>query len=192
MDEVKFLDYSNPLQTLGDNGVALLMNGCIQGLDSINDRIGREIIMKKAIVQISYGVQAADLVAGTGYQNDSDTVRAVVVYDKQPNGSAASWASLMNTSGVFNSPLANRNVSTLDRYIVLADKTVEVCSAGPNAGVMKFVLPMNMETRFTSTNNGDITDIITGSLYLIVVDGNNTANLPGEFSATTRVEFIDA
>jgi len=191
VDEVKYLDYANGGQTLTDSGTANLMNACIQGLDSIGQRIGREIIMKKIIVRLTAGVQAADLVAGTGYINDSDTIRCVIVFDKQTNGAAASWSSLMNTSGNAGAPFGNRNVSTLDRYQVLADKTFQVCSAGPNSIDHTFTIPCNLETRFTSTNNGDVTDIISGSLYVITVDGNSTANLPGQFSTYTRVEFID-
>lgn len=191
MDEVKYLDYSNPLVTLTDSGTALLMNGCIQALDSVNDRIGRKIVMKRIKVRASAGVQVADLVAGTGYSSDADTIRFLVVYDKQANGGAATYASLMNTSGVFNAPLSMRNVSTLDRYTVLADRTFQICASGPNSFHAEFDFPVNLETRFTSTNNGDITDIISGSLYFMAVDSNFTANLPGVFNVVTRVEFLD-
>jgi len=191
LDEVKFLDYANPGQTLTDSGTGNLMNACIQGLDAIGQRIGREIVMKRLIVRVTGGVQVADLVAGTGYVNDSDTIRCVIVFDKQTNGAAPSWASIYNTSGNAGAPFANRSVSTLDRFMVLADKTFQVCAAGPNSFDHTFKLKVNLETRFTSTNNGDVTDIITGSLYVFVVDGNSTANVPGQFATYTRVEFVD-
>lgn len=189
--ERKYLDYTNTLQTLTDTGTPLLLNGCIEGLDSLNQRIGRKITVKRVAVTLTAGVQVADLTAGTGYQNDADTIRAVIIFDKQTNGAAASWSSLMNASGLYSAPYAQRNISTLDRYMMLADKTFEVCSSGPNSIVWKFDVPCNLETRFTTTNNGDVTDIITGSIYLIVVDSNNTANLPGTFSMLSRVEFTD-
>jgi len=191
VDEVKFLDYANTGQTLNDSGTANLMNACIQGLDAIGQRIGREIVMKKVIVRVTGGYQVADLIAGTGYINDSGTIRVVIAYDKQTNGAAMSWASLMNTSGTAGAPFANRSVSTMDRYMVLADKTFQVSAAGPNSFDWTFTVPCNLEVRFTSTNNGDVTDIITGSLYVLTVDGNSTANLPGQFSTYTRVEFVD-
>jgi len=189
--ERKYLDYSNPAQTLSDSGTALLMNGCIQGLDATNQRIGRKIFAKRIRVRFSAGEELTSLLNSTGLQNDSDTIRAVVVYDKQSNGAAASWSSLMNASGVLNAPLAMRNISTLDRYEVLADYTAQVCNGGPNSFFHEFDFPCNLETRYTSTNNGDITDIITGALYFIIVDTNNTANLPGVFNVVTRVEFLD-
>lgn len=188
--ERKYLDFTNTLQTLNDSGSSLLLNGCIEGLTPA-DRIGQKITMKRVELTFTAGVQVADLVAGTGYQNDADTIRAVIVFDKQANGAAASWSSLMNASGLYSAPYAKRNISTLDRYMVLADKIFEVCSAGPNSVVWNFDIPCNLEVRYTTTNNGNVSDIITGSLYLIVVDSNNTANLPGTFSMLSRVEFTD-
>jgi len=189
--ERKYLDYTNTLQTLTDTGTPILLNGCIEGLDATNQRIGRKITCRRIECTVTAGAQVADLIAGTCYQNDADTIRMVVVFDKQTNGAAASWSSLMNASGVYSAPYAQRNISTLDRYMVLYDKIFEICSSGPNSIVARINLPVNLETRFTSTNNGDVTDIITGSIYLIVVDSNNTANLPGTFSMLSRVEFTD-
>lgn len=190
--ERKYADYTNTLQTLTDTGTAILLNGTTQGTGSSNaDRIGTKITVKSVKVTLTAGAQVADLVAGTGYQNDADTIRAVIVFDKQTNGAAASWASLMNASGTYSAPYAKRNIATLDRYMMLADKTFEICSSGPNSIVWNFDIPCNLETRYTTTNNGDVTDIITGSIYLIVVDSNNTGNLPGTFSMLSRIEFTD-
>jgi len=192
VDEVKFLDYSNGPTTLSDSGSAILMNGCIQGLDALNDRIGRKILMKKITCRYTAGVPTASLTSGTGYQNNGDTVRAILVFDKQANGAAATYASLMNISGTFNAPLANRSISTLDRFIVLADRVHQLSVSGPNTITGEFVVPCNLETVFTTTNNGDITDIISGSVYMFIVDANATANLPGAWAFVSRIEFLDA
>lgn len=192
VDEVKYLDYSNGPTTLSDSGSAVLMNGCIQGLDSLNDRVGRKILAKKITVRYTMGVPTASLTTGTGYQNNGDTVRVIVAFDKQANGAAMTLGSLMNISGTFNAPLGNRSISTIDRYIVLADKVHQLSVGGPNTVTGELVIPCSLETIFTTTNNGDITDIISGSIYCILLDANATGNLPGAWAMSSRIEFLDA
>lgn len=191
-EEIKYLDYSNGPTTLSDSGSAILCNGCIQGLDALNDRIGRKILMKKITVRYTCGVPTASLTTGTGYQNNGDTVRVIVVFDKQANGAAMTLGSLMNISGTFNAPLGNRSISTIDRFIVLADKMHQLSLSGPNTCTGELVIPCSLETVFTTTNNGDITDIISGSLYTLIFDANSTGNLPGAWAHSSRVEFLDA
>jgi len=192
VDEVKTLDYSNGYTPLTDTGSALLLNGSIQALDSVNDRIGRKILMKRITVRFTAGATTTQLSTGTGYTNMGDTIRAILVYDKQANGAAASWSAIMNASGVTNAPLANRDQSTMERFMILADTTKQISAAGPNSFSHIFDIPCNLQVQYTSTNNGNITDIITGSVYWIIVDANFTANQPGTWSMTSRVEFIDA
>lgn len=148
--------------------------------------------MKRICARFDAGALVTSLQNSTGLQRNQDVIRAVLVYDKQSNGAGASWTSIFNTSGVQNAPLGFRSQATMDRYIVLADYTTRICSSGPNSFVHEFDVPCSLEVQFTSTNNGDITDIITGGVYFIICDQNTTGNLPGSFDLSSRVEFVDA
>lgn len=192
VDETKYLDYSNTAQIISNSGTVFLMNGCIQALDSLNDRIGRKILMKKITVRFWAGNTITNLTTSTGLVANMDIIRACVVFDKQSNGASANWPSLMNASGVANAPLSNRDISTLGRYVVLADTSFRICASGPNCEFREFVIPCSLETLFTTTNNGNITDIISGGLFFMIADTNTTANLPSLVGVTTRVEFLDA
>jgi len=192
VDEVKTLDYSNSSLVISDSGNAVLCNSCIQGTDSVNQRIGRKILMRRIQARFTAGAPVASLTGSTGLTNNADVIRAVLVYDKQSNGAGASWSSIFNASGVANAPLAFRSQATQDRYIVLADYVTRINTSGPNMFQHEFDVPCSLEVSFTSTNNGDITDIITGGVYFIIVDANTTGNLPSTFNLASRVEFVDA
>lgn len=195
-EEVKTADYSQTALTLADVGNVTLLNGTIQGLDAINDRIGRKILVKRVTVRGTAGNTLTSLTTSTGYENAGNTIRFLIVFDKQTDGATPTYGTgttgLMNINGNFNAPFAFRAQSTLDRFIVLADMTRQVSAGGPNSVFFELDAPCLLEVAYNSGNAGDVTDIVTGGIFLMVVDTNSTANLPGNYSYTSRVEFTDA
>jgi len=195
-EEVKTMDYANTGVTLADVGSVNLLNACTQGLDAVNDRIGRKVLVKRIAVRGSAGVPVASLTNGTGYENNGDSIRIVIVFDKQTNGATPTYGTgttgVFNVNGAGNAPFGFRAQSTTERFVVLGDITRQVSEAGPNSFWFEFDIPCRLEIGYGSSNNGDVTDIVTGGIFMMVVDTNTTANLPGNYSYTSRVEFTDA
>jgi len=191
--EIKTLDYSNAQNTMSDtSALVALLNGSIQGLDAINDRIGRKIVIKRVLVRINISYSSTNLSTSTGINDQSDVIRFVIVFDKQTNSALASYGTIFNTSGAYNAPLAFRNVSFIERFIVLCDKTFSVGVTGPNCHAYTFDCPCSLAVQYGSTNNGDVTDIISGSIAAYCADTNVNANLPGHWSIGSRCEFTDS
>jgi len=188
--EVKYIQASTGTFNIGSTGSSVLMNNCIQGSANGN-RIGQRIHMTSFEIKGQVANSEANLIASTGYSGDTCSFRVVCVYDKQANGAAPVWSTLYTNTGA-GAPFSDRVLSTRDRFTVLWDSGVQsICSSGPNGWSFQKYGKMKLDTNYTTTNNGDITDIISGSLYLIVIDNNTTANLPTEAYFTVRVNYTD-
>lgn len=189
--EYKYLDYSNPGVNVYDAGVVSLMNACIQGLDSISDRIGRKITMKSIqvrgiIANTVAQLNAANFVGGT------DCMKVAIVLDKQTNGAAPTLADIFNTSGAVNAPFSNTTVSNVDRFTVLYETLLTICATGSNIAKFDVTIPCNIDTRFNAGNAGNSADIVSGGLYIVFVDQNNTATNQTTASWISRVILTDS
>jgi len=110
--EKKWFDYTINQGTIPDNGTIVpSVNGVIQG-SGVNERIGNKITIRNLNCRFWVSIDnASGFVA-------SSVIRYIIYVDKQCNGAAATPADLL-TGALVGS---YRNMDTVDRFQVLADK----------------------------------------------------------------------
>lgn len=158
------------------SGTFHLLNDMKKG-DSIGTREGNCIGLKS----ICISGQIETLSTGTNLAN---TVRVMLVYDKQTNGAIFSLADLLYLGGTaVQNVISCRNPNTMKRFTVLYDKKINVHSlpstnATAGAGIIEqqrrnFKITRSWrqvkKTMYNDNDAGDITDIISGSLYLVLI-----------------------
>lgn len=104
-------------------------------------------------------------------------LRAIVFYDRQPTGAAPTAAQLLDLSSV-TAIFAHRNLDFRNRFKVIRDKRVQVDANFPEKYV-KMYNKFNLRSVYDDSNNGDITDINSGALYLLLVadEATNSPNV---------------
>jgi len=181
--EVKNVD-----TTIGSTSTAAasvtLLNGVAQGT-TISTRLGNRIQMKSAHI---------DMLAQSQNDNDVHTMlRAWIVYDSQPNGSAATLADIYTLNGL----CAVRNMAQVKRYRVLFDSGIlnfPTAHDGVTPLGTERAYHLNQMRKFSlgveyKSAAANIADISTGSLYLFVTPSGGSANTV--WQATVRVKYTD-
>lgn len=165
-------------------GTMVLLNGMQTG-DTATTREGQSMRMKYLYVE---GFVVLNSPA------TQDITRVAVVLDRQPNASAANFASVwdVTTASAAN---ALRNMDNPDRFLVLKDIRMTLSSAGQNIKKFKLYIPMgrlkqmDQRTKYTTGNAGTVADISTNALYLAF-----GADLTANFSTidyNCRLRFVD-
>jgi len=195
--EKKVIDINTTQFNIEATGTQLqLLNGCIAGSQNFN-RIGRKITMKNLQIR------------GQFLLTDDTTlmtvVRMIVVYDKQPNGAAPTFANIIqsqNISGTAESLFASFvNLDNRDRFEIVRDyqyslgsrSTVATQSIAQGPGVIcvnEFIPLGGREVVFNAGTAGTVGDITTGALYAFFI--SNTPNATGCISQLSfRTRFTD-
>lgn len=195
--EKKVIDLNQAVYAVENTGTQLaLLNGCVAGSQNFN-RIGRKIQLKSLQIR-GYFLATDDTVANT-------FARMVIVYDKQPNGAAPTWANIItsqNIAGTTSSTATDMvNLDNRDRFEIIRDKTYTLSAKDTTATqaysgsptiicVEDFVKLGKRETCFNAGTAGTIGDITSGSLYVFFIASQPNAtgvNYIGAF----RTRFID-
>jgi len=168
----------------------VLCNGCARG-DEINERTGREIVMKS--IQLQYNAVST---ATTGIVNH---VRVMVVYDRQANGAALTAAQVLSNTGGADGTLCPRNLENRRRFWILYDRSVVVGPQGVTTTALG-ALPLvhrqwyrriTLPVTFNNGDAGSVADITTGSLYLVVVGNQADGNTDADVYYHVRVRYQD-
>lgn len=158
-----------------------LLNGMLRG-DDVNNRDGRQIVVKALVFRWVMMLQAGSASGATG--------RILVVYDRQPNGTAASITDIMAQ----NSMLSSLNIDNNKRFVVLADVITPNITAGAGGQYScsgKVYRKLNLVTNYGTGDTGTISDILGGSIYCYVSqDGGITGSGPA-FTIRARIRFED-
>lgn len=183
-------------------GVAVLLNGCIQGTDIAN-RIGRKICVKSLTYRFTLKCAAADLVAAPGvtFYAPGQMIRMIILWDMQPNGAAPAIGDVLTNAADNTSQL---NLNNRDRFRIVKDKMFcfdpfwHVVVADDFVGfnhtttAHKGYKKMNQEVIFNAGNAGGVGDIASGSLYVMFIgDAAAAANMNINLVGNTRVRFTD-
>jgi len=189
--ERKYQDISTGAINTNSTGTVYGLNQMIQGTAN-GQRIGQRILMTSIHLYGQISESTANLAASTGYQTTGcNPCRCVLVYDKQPNGAAPGWSTVYSSTGTIG-PMGKRLDSTRKRFDILYDSGLQmIMSGGPNGVVFEKFVNCKLETQYTTTNNGDITDIISGALFLMIIDSNSNANLPATGVFYVRCNYTD-
>jgi len=142
--------------------------------------LGRTAQMKS--IQYRLSTNMAATTTGSG------SLRVVIVYDKQSNGAAPTAVQVFQANHIA-SPM---NLSNSKRFIVLVDDTHEGLSVtGPASAYMKNFKKINLPIEYFDTNNGDITDIATGSVYMFTFNDSGFGVAAPNNIFYSRMRFQD-
>lgn len=161
-------------------GSLQLLNGCQTGNDIAN-REGREINLRTFETKLS-----CIATAGTG---TNQTQRILLVLDKACNGSAPAIANILDAA----TTTSLRNLNYRKRFKILMDKryTLQKEEVGQNRMAFKKYKPLRIVTQFNAGNAGDISDITTGSLYLVSIGSNVAGETAGTVTGSARIRFTE-
>jgi len=189
--ELKSVDVFLNGEDLSSTGSVILLNGIARG-DDISERIGRQVTIKS--IEINGFVKPKAPEAGV----EPETVRIMVVYDRQTNGAALQVAQVLASAA----PAANRvivpkNLENRDRFLILRDMKFGL-AAGESVNfmaapkVVKFYQSLTLPMTFNGGDAGVVADITTGSVYMILLSSAavGDAHMPTAHMAT-RVRYSD-
>lgn len=152
-------------------GISFTLNAPTQGVGA-QQRIGQKVIFKRLGVSGYVSNSVANLNTA-GFQGGSDLIRVCLVYDKQSNGTTVAYNDVFNVGGGnAASPCAERSITYLDRYIVLAETKLTISATGTTLARFDFIVDCDLETRYNTINGGTFADITTGNISLLFANVN--------------------
>lgn len=193
--EVKAVDVIATTNVSSTQFIAEL-NQLSAGTESYN-RIGKQVQMHSLRFVGSFSLFPRNAV--------QETIRVALIYDRQPNGSAPSWADIFtsvdNTGATTSIPWSMPNVANLDRFKVLADFHFNPVPAPIGAiavpsylsdGNQKFMMDRyvklgGLEARY----NAGSPNAISGALFLVALSTEPAATAPTNLTYYTRVTYTD-
>lgn len=194
--EKKVIDINSTSYAVENTGTQLqLLNGCVAGSQIFN-RIGRKINLKSLQIR---GFIFGD--ASTGVTR----VRMVIVFDKQANGAAPTWANIMQSQNIAGTTASDVNamvnLDNRDRFEIIRDLTytlgpwsdtaTQSYAAGTQiVNIDEFMKLGNRETVYNAGTAGTIGDIQSGSLYMFLIS-NQPAATGAAANLAFRTRFID-
>lgn len=185
-NELKAID-ANP----ANNNMATFNIHLLNGLgigSAYNQRIGLNVRVKKINLRIRVG-------QGTTVAQSGAIFRILIVVDKQSNGVTMQNTDLLQSNELYQwNTLENKG-----RFAVLLDKFIAATGTpvyNTGAAALQFYLSehffkktirCNIPVCYAGTNNGDITDIKSNAIFLIVM----TVNAGHGYYSRTRIRFDD-
>jgi len=141
----------------------------------------------------------------TGASGLNCVYRIALVYDKQSQGTAPLvsdiWAQVDNAGSLSSSITASVNPLGRDRFVILYDRFINSWATtinitgwtyGKTASLKKFLKLKNAEALYNTGNTGTISDIESGSLFLVIMSSRGTlADNPFTFTYDTRLRWTD-
>lgn len=186
--EFKSLDVSASSTTVDTTGSVTLLNGCIRGSD-INNREGREILMKSLQLKV--------YIAPNSQATGDQLARVLIVYDRQTNGTALTPTEVIDSCCA----LGMRNLENKRRFKILHDMVFEL-NANYDGAASQVYQPgqhyykelyrkISLPVTFGSGNAGSVTDISTGSLYMVRIGTIAPGTAAAACNFTSRIRFTD-
>ena len=196
--EKKVIDGIQAIYNVENTGTTvILVNGCIPGSQNYN-RIGRKINSKSLQIH-------GFLIIANQANAVEQKVRMLVVYDKQSNGVAPTYANVIqsqNIAGTTSSTINDMvNLDNRDRFEIIRDRlfylggqnttATQTWTSGPNLVTVDEYIPLgNRETLFNAGAAGTIGDIASGAIYVMLISSQPNATGCNFYSAF-RVRFVD-
>lgn len=179
--ELKWIDNTGTAVSAGD---VVPLNNIPLG-DDQNSRDGCAILMKSCIIHVFATTSSAFIGAP----------RAVLVYDKVPNGLLPVYSDIFTTNGT----TAQVNNYNKDRFTILYDNYAglkrgsdpyQVGGADPQNArfIIDDYVKLNHKARYGPTGSGTTAGTKTGALYMVYLGGGNVT----QFVSNIRVQFLDS
>lgn len=165
--------------TVSDTGTLILMNGLVQG-DDFTQRDGRVVNFKSVQMSMRF-------VQDTGATTNSTRINWALILDKAPFGGTPTIAAIYS-----NLEAGFRNLDNRKNFTILKRGTIVVDSDDATK-VVNFYHKFGrsgIETVYDASNNGDITDIASNAIYLLMWGSQGTGDYPDR-AVNFRLRYTD-
>ena len=120
----------------------------------------------------------------------STSVRCILVHDKQTNGAIFTTAGVIRDATVTDAIISPYELDNKFRFRILYDKVLNLVPANDSVIQMTEYYKRDMEIKIRySGNAGDITDIPSSSLALLLI--SNQATDTPNLTVFVRIRFVD-
>lgn len=206
--ELKYIDNSDAAAAIDESGTITLLNALSLGTGA-TQRVGMRITMRS--LHLKYIVTGPVYSVANGANAYNQHVRIMLVLDLQPNGGTLTLGDLIEDATTGIGIVSSLYMANAARFKVLYDKrmmvtpnvvvpgstTVQqsyaaVINNTPSKSLYdEIYLKLSHEVQYSDSNNGDITDIKTGALFLIAISDNATAAQQPLITSYVRVRYHD-
>lgn len=151
----------------------VLLNGLLQGVNELNNRIGAKVRWK--FLNVKYCIRTVIATLPTG---STVGCRVMMVWDKMPQGTTLPIGNLLYDSPPLALSQKDFVTRSQSRFNIIYDKIHYISNFGGNSQVayVEKYMRLNTVTEYPRNTLGDINDIDRNSLYLIFISDNTTAN----------------
>lgn len=192
MPEKKFIDATGTT-TSPDTGTFYLLNGLSLGT-SVTTRIGQKIVIKSIHVKV--------VVNGAPFSQTptvaANRVRLMLLWDNQPNTLTPTIGDVLENATAGVGIVSSQYTGYISRFRILWDERVDLTNLtaanAPTNIITQYrekFLKTNLLVSYSDTNNGDIQDIITGAVFLLIIGASATAANYSSHQFYSRIRFVD-
>lgn len=197
--EMKCIDIGEVKSAFAVAGTVTLLNGVVQGTD-INKRVGRRYCLKSLQIRSYIQSIGSFTVPAKGFGFD----RAMLVYDRQPNGVAPVLSDfVINMSSGTTNATTFMNLNNSKRFVVLAYKEWQQATVADGTALVPQVIDCtdktwrvwvpkmkikNLVTEFNAGVAGTVADINVGAIWLVTWGQYDT---PSQLIFSSRTRFCD-
>jgi hypothetical protein len=178
--EVKTI--SNTISQAADlTGALSLLNGVGPGTSG-TQRLGQKI----SLTQLEYSLA----LASTPTTGLDQVQRLIIFLDRQTNGAAPTITDVL----VSASPYAMFNVGNATRFRILVDETKSINASTESDSIVvtgHVRKPLRTTQVFNTGVSADVTDIVSGSIYLLTIGSLTAGATAGSVTGRTRLSFTD-
>ena len=198
--ELKYIDASTVGTVIDESGNITLLNGLLTGT-SATSRVGMRIQMRS--VHLKYMINGPVYTNPASTSPMAQTVRIMLVLDMQPNGATFALSDLLEDTTPGIGIVSSLYMANAARFKVLYDKRVTVTAAivTASAAEVQFAenktvydetyLKLSHEVHYANSNNGDITDMRTGALFLVTLCDTAAALTQPLITSYVRLRYHD-
>lgn len=177
--EIKYL-ITAATSAANSTGVVVLLNAVPKG-DDENQRIGRSL----SPTSLKFS-GFTSVTPGTGVDQ---VHRHMIVWDRFPNGATPAITDILLANNVYSFP----DPINSPRFQILSDRIVSL-NATAEAGsirVLRASIPLRGTVFYNENSLGDIRDILTGALFLIVIGTSAAGVTAGTTNWNAKFSFTD-
>lgn len=197
--ELKYIDNSDIATVIDESGNFTLLNALALGT-AATARVGMRINMRS--VHLKYILTAPVYNSiNTAFLYRSQ-VRVMLVLDLQPNGATPALSDILEDTTAGIGIVSSLYMANAARFKILYDKR-HTLQASTVVGTTIVYIPddsqiydetymkLSHEVHYSDSNNGDITDIKTGALFLVTMCSTASAGQQPAITSYTRVRYHD-
>lgn len=195
----KYFDTGYSATSIDANGTILTSPCLVPGGSTDTTRVGNKINICNFDIKISFSLdKPTNITAGIL----SNNVRMILYVDKQTNGAAATPANIL--TGASPTIFSFRNMDTVDRFRILADKyynlepktavaigaldnTANISAAVGAFRMIRKSFKLNLPVHYDGVT-GAITELKSNNLGILLITNVTGTN----FSANARIKYYDA